>query len=167
MKTLRVKASSAPGTVLLVRQRTDNKGLQAMLLHHREHRWWSVGPAALQRDADPLLRASWASSGVPNVPVPPLDQQHNAAAVCHHEWQGRHSYHWRDHRSTGRAGACHGTLRIWAEQEPALLGKQPAPTHSGEVSFVHLTFPHLHWLCDMLILSTGLFRAPIKSCTWE
>lgn len=71
MKTLCVKASSAPGTLLLVRQRTDNKGLQAMLLYHREHRWWSVGPAALQRDADPLLRASWASSGVPNVPVPP------------------------------------------------------------------------------------------------
>lgn len=58
MKTLRAKESSASGTLLLVHQHTDNEGLQAMLLHHQEHRWRSVGPAVLQRDADPHRGAS-------------------------------------------------------------------------------------------------------------
>jgi len=93
----------------------------------------------------------------PRCAGPPLDQQPSAAAVSPRAWWGRHSHHGRDHRATGRAGACHGTPRIWAEQEPALPGRQPALPHSGEVCLVHLTLPHLHGLCDMLILSTGLF----------
>lgn len=34
---------------------------------------------------------------------------------------------------------------------------RPPPPHSGEVCLVHFTLPHLHRLCNMLILSTGLF----------
>lgn len=130
-----MKTSSASDISLLVCQYTNKEGWKQFSCttgsiagcSTKRHRLWLGG----HPEAPLGSPSAW----------PALGSGTHAAAVSPCVWQGRHSYQWWHHRVTGSTDSCHCTPKIWAEQEPVLLVKQPHIPHSREVCLLHLAFP--------------------------